>query len=121
NKSANGVHINGEQYAISAVKPGDTVELGHLKFRFCAPGEKFTLASEKAEEGKPGMRPTTAELIAGVRESAKPLAARKARLPLALGAGARGAAALVAFLLSARARRGHERGGVEVSDAETSK
>ena len=34
NKSANGVHINGELYAVSAVKPGDTVELGHLKFRF---------------------------------------------------------------------------------------
>src|SRR5262249_45744878 len=52
NKSANGVHINGELYAISAVRPGDTVELGHLKFRFCGPGEKFSLPSEK-EEAKP--------------------------------------------------------------------
>jgi len=121
NKSANGVHINGEQYAISAVKPGDTVELGHLKFRFCAPGEKFTLASEKAEEGKPGIRPTTAELIAGVRESAKPLAARKARLPLALGAAALVAAALVAFLLFGRARRGDEGGEGELSAAEATK
>jgi tetratricopeptide (TPR) repeat protein len=89
NKSANGVHINGEVYAVSAVKAGDTVELGHLKFRFCAPGEKFTLTSEKPDEApRAGMRPTTAELIAGARAEAKPAAAppAKSKLPLVLGA-----------------------------------
>jgi len=68
NKSANGVRVNGDEYAVSSLKPGDVLELGHLKFRFCAPGEKFVPPSEK-EEGaqKGGPRPTTAELIAGAQ------------------------------------------------------
>src|SRR3989441_1034238 len=66
NKSANGVRVNGDEYAISSLKPGDVVELGHLKFRFCGPGEKFSPPPEKGEDGaqKGGLRPTTAELIA---------------------------------------------------------
>ena len=39
NKSANGVRVNGDEYAVSNLNPGDVLELGHLKFRFCAPGE----------------------------------------------------------------------------------
>jgi len=120
NKSANGVHINGELYAVSAVKPGDTVELGHLKFRFCAPGEKFSLSSEK-EEAKPGLRPTAAELIAGARESPKAAAARKSKLPLALGAGALLVAAVVAFLLVGRQKRVDENGEAELSASEAIK
>src|SRR5713101_1812447 len=121
NKSANGVHINGEQYAIGAVRPGDTVELGHLKFRFCAPGEKFTLPADKAEEAKPGLRPTTAELIAGAREGARAPAAKKGKLPLVAGAGALVAAALVAFLLLGKARRADEGGEGDLSAAEATK
>jgi len=121
NKSANGVHINGEQYAIGAVRPGDTVELGHLKFRFCAPGEKFTLSADKAEEAKPGLRPTTAELIAGAREGARAPAAKKGKLPLVAGAGALVAAALVAFLLLGKARRADEGGEGDLSAAEATK
>jgi len=45
--SANGVRVNGETYAMSAVRPGDVVELGHVKLRFCAPGEKFIAAREE--------------------------------------------------------------------------
>jgi pSer/pThr/pTyr-binding forkhead associated (FHA) protein len=69
NKSANGVRVNGEEYAVSNLKPGDVIELGHLKFRFCAPGEKFSPPPEKAENGaqKGGLKPTTAELIAGAQ------------------------------------------------------
>src|SRR5256712_12782772 len=69
NKSANGVRVNGDEYAISSLKPGDVVELGHLKFRFCGPGEKFSPPPEKGEDGaqKGGLRPTTAELIAGAQ------------------------------------------------------
>ena len=48
NKSANGVRVNGDEYAVSSLKPGDVLELGHLKFRFCAPGEKFSPPPEKA-------------------------------------------------------------------------
>ncbi|MBI5526667.1 MAG: FHA domain-containing protein [Deltaproteobacteria bacterium] len=33
-KSANGVLVNGEQYAKTELKSGDIVELGHIKFRF---------------------------------------------------------------------------------------
>jgi pSer/pThr/pTyr-binding forkhead associated (FHA) protein len=121
NKSANGVHINGEQYAIGAVRPGDTVELGHLKFRFCAPGEKFTLPSDKAEEAKPGLRPTTAELIAGAREGARAPAAKKGKLPLVAVGGALVAAAVVAFLLVGKARRADEGGEGDLSAAEAAK
>ena len=69
NKSANGVRVNGDEYAVSTLKPGDVLELGHLKFRFCAPGEKFSPPPEKSEEGAPrgGLKPTTAELIAGAQ------------------------------------------------------
>jgi pSer/pThr/pTyr-binding forkhead associated (FHA) protein/tetratricopeptide (TPR) repeat protein len=69
NKSANGVRVNGEEYAVSNLKPGDVIELGHLKFRFCAPGEKFSPPAEKGEDGaqKGGLKPTTAELIAGAQ------------------------------------------------------
>ncbi len=69
NKSANGVRVNGEEYAVSNLKPGDVIELGHLKFRFCAPGEKFSPPAEKGDDGaqKGGLKPTTAELIAGAQ------------------------------------------------------
>jgi len=71
NKSANGVRVNGDEYAVSNVNPGDTLELGHLKFRFCAPGEKFSPPPEKTnnDDARPsgGMKPTTAELIAGAQ------------------------------------------------------
>jgi ABC transport system ATP-binding/permease protein len=120
NKSANGVHINGELYAISAVRAGDTVELGHLKFRFCAPGEKFTLTSDK-EEAKPGLRPTAAELIAGAREGPKAPAAKKSKLPFALGAGALVVAAVVAFLLVGKPKRVDENGEAELSAGEAIK
>src|SRR2546430_3558124 len=51
NSSANGVRINGETYAMSALRPGDVIELGHVRLRFCAPGEKFTAPREAEETG----------------------------------------------------------------------
>ena len=95
NKSANGVKVNGEEYVVAPVKPGDTVELGHVKFRFCAPGEKFSPPPEKVEgapapmSGKPP--PTTAELIAGAQgkgPSAQPRneAPPKSKTPMIIGA-----------------------------------
>src|SRR5438874_2596369 len=80
NKSANGVRVNGDEYAVSSLKPGDVLELGHLKFRFCAPGEKFSPPPEKGENGaqKGGLKPTTAELIAGAQGRTPSSAARKA-------------------------------------------
>jgi len=43
-QSANGLMVNGEPYAQSALRSGDTLELGHVKFKFVGPGETFTLA-----------------------------------------------------------------------------
>lgn len=48
NKSANGVRVNGDEYEMSPVRPGDTIELGHVKFRFVAAGEAFQLPRESA-------------------------------------------------------------------------
>jgi len=46
NKSANGIRVNGEDYGMSPVKPGDVLELGHVKVRFCGPGERYVLPPE---------------------------------------------------------------------------
>jgi pSer/pThr/pTyr-binding forkhead associated (FHA) protein len=43
-QSANGLMVNGEPYAQSALRTGDTLELGHVKFKFVGPGESFTLS-----------------------------------------------------------------------------
>jgi pSer/pThr/pTyr-binding forkhead associated (FHA) protein len=93
NKSANGVRVNGDEYAVSNLKPGDVLELGHLKFRFCAPGEKFSPPPEKGEDGAPkgGLKPTTAELIAGAQGRAAGTGARKS------GSGARIAVIVIAL------------------------
>ena len=37
--SANGVLVNGEEYARVDVRKGDVIELGHVKLRYLAPGE----------------------------------------------------------------------------------
>src|SRR5207248_5081742 len=100
NKSANGVRVNGDEYAVSSLKPGDVLELGHLKFRFCAPGEKFSPPPEKGEDGaqKGGLKPTTAELIAGAQGRQPSSAPRKS------GSGAKRVvilAALVAVVAAA--------------------
>lgn len=50
NQSANGIRINGEEYAVGNVGAGDIVELGHLKFRFCGPQEKFALPAGSASD-----------------------------------------------------------------------
>ena len=131
NKSANGVRVNGEEYAVSNVKAGDTLELGHLKFRFCGPGEKFTPPPEKSDESaKPaGKQPTTAELIAGASQPGRGVpgqqaqAAKKAGPPVALIAGIGGGVlvlAVVAFLVLGRGKKneeGGEEGGVSGSAA----
>ena len=121
NKSANGVRVNGEEYAVSNVKPGDTLELGHLKFRFCGPGEKFTPPPEKPEEPKQGgmKQPTTAELIAGATQPGRGIpgqqaqAAKKAGPPVVLIGGIVAGVvvlAVVAFLALGRGKKGEEGG-----------
>ena len=92
NNSANGVRVNGDEYAVSNLKPGDVLELGHLKFRFCAPGEKFSPPPEDGAQ-KGGLKPTTAELIAGAQgRQGSSSTARKS------GKGARVAVVLAALV-----------------------
>jgi len=122
NKSANGVRVNGEEYAVSNVQPGDVVELGHLKFRFCAPGEKFTAPPEKAEgEQQKGMKPTTAELIAGASQPGRMGTAKKGRSP-ALGVALGVAAIAVAIGAVMFLRRGaRKEGSGQLSAAEATR
>ena len=120
NKSANGVKVNGDEYGISAVKPGDTIELGHLKFRFCGPGEKFTPPPEKTEEAPKagGMKPTTAELIAGASQPGRGIPGQQAKPakkgpPIALIGGVVGGVvviAVVAILVLGKGHKGEEAG-----------
>jgi pSer/pThr/pTyr-binding forkhead associated (FHA) protein len=121
NRSANGIFINGEQYAVGSVSPGDTLELGHLKFRFCAPGEKFTLTADKPEEPKPAVHPA-AEPVASVREPPRPAArGRNVPLPIAVTAAAIVIAALATFLLFARGKRSDQLTEGELSGSESVK
>ena len=118
NKSANGVRVNGEEYAISAVKPGDTLELGHLKFRFCAPGEKFSPPPEKVE-GAPdkaagGLKPTTAELMAGVSKTPTGSSARvkpAAGMSTGMMAGIGGGVVVILAIVAVLALRGKKESG----------
>lgn len=71
NKSANGIRVNGEEYGMSPVRPGDSLELGHVKFRFCAPGEAFTPPREVAPS-----RPADDDFRAP----------KKSKMPVAIGA-----------------------------------
>src|SRR5205814_5510271 len=81
NKSANGVRLNGEDYAVTAIKPGDVVELGHVKFRFCAPGERWTPPPEEKPASAPGAAAQPSAPTASSRGAA-PSAAAKSKLPL---------------------------------------
>jgi pSer/pThr/pTyr-binding forkhead associated (FHA) protein/tetratricopeptide (TPR) repeat protein len=42
--SANGVLVNGEEYARVDLRRGDTIELGHVRIRYVAPGEAYQYA-----------------------------------------------------------------------------
>ncbi len=57
--SANGVRVNGEEYGKVELRRGDLVDLGHVRFRYVAPGEDFLFgrdahAVDIATEGKGG-------------------------------------------------------------------
>lgn len=46
--SANGVRVNGEPYAAATLRSGDVLELGHVRLRFCPPGEAFALPAARS-------------------------------------------------------------------------
>ncbi|HEY2027565.1 MAG TPA: FHA domain-containing protein [Myxococcales bacterium] len=103
NQSANGIRINGDEYAVGNLSPGDTIELGHVKFRFCAAGEKFALPAETPPEPERPDEPETMGSEAPETTDARASSAVRV-------------AALAVVLLTALAgaswifgRRGHER------------
>jgi len=48
--SANGVLVNGEEYARVDLRRGDTIELGHVRIRYVAPGEAYQYAPDQAAD-----------------------------------------------------------------------
>jgi len=48
--SANGVLVNGEEYARVDLRRGDIIELGHVRIRYVAPGEVYQYAPDQAVE-----------------------------------------------------------------------
>lgn len=67
-QSANGVMVNGEQYAQVALNGGDVIELGHVKFKFLLPGDTFSLpsTSDAADTGEAEQGGSKAPIIAVV-------------------------------------------------------
>jgi pSer/pThr/pTyr-binding forkhead associated (FHA) protein len=102
--SANGVRINGERYAVAAVKPGDTVELGYVTFRFCGPGESFALPPPAGGEDSSGSGAAAATLVPPRREGKRAAGLGSNRGPLVAGLGLATLAAIAA--VTARGRRG---------------
>jgi ABC transport system ATP-binding/permease protein len=43
-QSANGLMVNGESYAQVTLRPGDVIELGHVKLKFVGPGENVEVS-----------------------------------------------------------------------------
>ncbi|MDQ3263895.1 MAG: FHA domain-containing protein [Myxococcota bacterium] len=52
-QSANGLRINGESYGQAALASGDVLELGHVKLKFLAPGERYV--PPRNPDGKRGL------------------------------------------------------------------
>ena len=49
-QSANGILVNGEEYAMTDLRQGDLIELGHVRFRFVPADEPFHPSAEEAQE-----------------------------------------------------------------------
>ncbi|MGQ0504672.1 MAG: FHA domain-containing protein [Myxococcaceae bacterium] len=59
--SANGLTVNSESYAQSALQDGDVIELGHVRLRFVGPGATFRFAPP--EEDPPPRRSKAPALV----------------------------------------------------------
>lgn len=49
-QSANGILVNGEEYAMTDLRKNDLIELGHVRFRFVPAGEAFAATDEELRE-----------------------------------------------------------------------
>ncbi|MCA9562192.1 MAG: FHA domain-containing protein [Myxococcales bacterium] len=65
--SANGTRVNGDSYNTVELRRGDTLEFGHVKVRFVAPGEVYTFTpGAVAEDEVPSSGMPTAILVVAV-------------------------------------------------------
>ncbi|MEE2900769.1 MAG: FHA domain-containing protein [Myxococcota bacterium] len=69
--SANGILVNGEEYAITDLRHGDLIELGHVNFRFVMSNEPFVPAEEEVK----------AMIDAGVSPPENPVESAPATIP----------------------------------------
>jgi pSer/pThr/pTyr-binding forkhead associated (FHA) protein len=49
-QSANGILVNGEEYAMTDLRKNDLIELGHVRFRFIPAGEAFVPSDDELRE-----------------------------------------------------------------------
>ena len=49
-QSANGILVNGEEYAMTDLRKGDLIELGHVRFRFVPASEAYRPTAEEAQQ-----------------------------------------------------------------------
>jgi pSer/pThr/pTyr-binding forkhead associated (FHA) protein len=60
--SANGVFVNGEKYDRVELRPGDMVDLGHVRMRFVGSGEAWTFDPANAVDTSPAPSKSNASL-----------------------------------------------------------
>lgn len=89
-QSANGILVNGEEYAMTDLRKGDLIELGHVRFRFIPADEAFAPTDEEVREMReagvepptvPAEAPAGQDLAAGLLAPPAPAAPAEAPLP----------------------------------------
>ncbi len=61
--SANGVKVNGEAFGTTTLVSGDILELGHVKLRYCAPGDEYVFTQKDIEDVDISGGPSVAQLV----------------------------------------------------------
>jgi pSer/pThr/pTyr-binding forkhead associated (FHA) protein len=65
-QSANGVRVNGEEYGKVELRRGDHIDLGHVRFRFVAPGEDFVFERDAQVVDVSGRRSAKSGFVVGI-------------------------------------------------------
>ena len=61
--SSNGVKVNGEAFGTATLVNGDIIELGHVKLRFCAPGDDYAFTSGDVDDVEVEGGPTIWQMV----------------------------------------------------------
>ncbi len=61
--SSNGVKVNGEAFGTATLVNGDIIELGHVKLRFCAPGDDYVFTSADVDDVEVESGPSPWQLV----------------------------------------------------------